>query len=72
MDPRSEERGEGASDMQTEEDRPLRIGWQELDIPIIASFRTQLGPDVMLIDGLPSRKLSIRRKRKERRRLIKY
>lgn len=33
--------------MQTEEDRPLGIGWRELDIPIIASFRTQLGPDVM-------------------------
>lgn len=58
--------------MQTEEDRPLGIGWRELDIPIIASFRTQLGPDVMRTDGLPSRKRSIRRKRKERRRLIKY
>lgn len=45
--------------MQTEENRPLWIGWQDLDFAKIASFRTQLGPDVMDSDGLPSRKLSI-------------
>lgn len=63
---------EGASDLQREEDWQLGIGWRDLDFPKIASLRTQLGPDIMGTDGLPSRKLSIRRKRKERRRLIKY
>ncbi|MEJ1280925.1 hypothetical protein NN561_011872 [Cricetulus griseus] len=52
-------RGEGASDLQTEENRPLWIGWRDLDFPKIASFRTQLGPDVTDTDGLPTRKLSI-------------
>lgn len=42
-----------------EEDRLLWIGWRDLDFPKIASFRTQLGPDVMGTDGLLSRKLSI-------------
>lgn len=64
--------GEGASDLQAEEDGTLGIVWRDLDFPKVASLRTQLGPDVMRTDGLPSRKLSIRRKRKERRRLIKY
>lgn len=72
MEPRSEEGGEGASDQHTEEDWTLGIGWRDLDFPKIASFQTQLGPDVLGTDGLPSRKLSIRRKRKEKRRLIKY
>lgn len=45
--------------MQTEENRPLWIGWRDLDFPKIASFRTQLGPDVTDTDGLPTRKLSI-------------
>lgn len=58
-------RGEGASDLQTEEDWPLGIGWRDLEFPKFASFRSQLGPDVVGTDGLPSRKLSIRRKRKE-------
>lgn len=51
-------RGEGASDQQTEEDWTLGIGWRDLDFPKIASFQTQLGPDVLGTDGLPSRKLN--------------
>ena len=52
-------RGEEGVRLSDEENRSLWIGWQDLDFPKIASFRTQFGPDVMDSDGVPSRKLYI-------------